>query len=158
MRLPSDAALIVIDEATADAATRTAIAALLAVWREEGLPVLHVRDESEGPAAAPSLGEPVIRKRAGRAFAGEDLEAALDAIGATTLVVCGAFEGAALEATMRDAASLGYRVFVVADAGLPVDAGAAARVVTLATALEAGRRAKARQRWRAARSQAEGGA
>jgi len=129
MRLPADAALIVVD---APPPTEDAITALLTVWREEGLPVFHVAAQADS------------------AFVDTGLEAALDAIGATTLVVC----GNALDATVRDAAGLGYRVFLVADAHAPALArqhGEYAAVVSSETALEAGRRAKARLRWRAQR-------
>ena len=112
MRLPSDSALLVIDVQMAiddpkwgprnNPGAETAIAALLAVWREEGLPIFHIRHDSEEPRspyrpesprhpfkseAAPLPGEPVMAKRTHSAFVDTDLEAALDAIGATTLVV-----------------------------------------------------------------------
>jgi nicotinamidase-related amidase len=198
MRLPVDAALLVIDvqHAIDDAkwgprnnpGAEVAIAALLQAWREEALPIFHIRHDSEDPRspyrpessghafkpeAAPLPGEPVIGKRAGSAFAGTGLEAALDAIGATTLVVCGALTHNSIEATVRAASGLGYRAFLVADACWAVDVrdlggklwpaedvhalslanlhGEYARVVTRETALEAARRARARERWKAGR-------
>ncbi len=94
---------------------------LAAVWREERLPVLTLSAD----AAA--------------------LEAALEALGATTLVLCG--QGA--EAAARTAARLGYRVFLIgAD---PVE-GDDVKVVTRAMALAAARLARARERWKAARA------
>src|ERR1700733_11968127 len=194
MRLPSDAALLVIDVQMAsddpkwgprnNPGAEAAIAALLAVWREEGLPIFHIRDESEEPRspyrqdgrghafkpeAPPLPGDRVIGKRTNSAFVDTDLEAALDAIGATTLVVCGALTPNSVEATVRHAGNIGYRVFLVGDACWAVDVrdlrdrhwpaedvhalslanlhGEYAEVVESETALAAGRRAKARQRW-----------
>jgi hypothetical protein len=85
---------------------------LAAVWRDERLPILP----------------------------GEDLEAALDALGATTLVVADDTEAAV------QAAALGCRVFWVG-----AEAPPGVRASTLAEALAAGRNARARERWKAAR-------
>ena len=146
MRLPADATLIVVDvqEAIDDrrwgprnnpAAERN-IARLLARWRAEGLPLIHVRHDSVEPGspyapdapghrfkacAAPIEGERVIGKSATSAFVRPDLEAALDGIGATTLVICGVLTANSVEATARHAGDLGYRTFVVADACWTVD-------------------------------------
>ena len=146
MRLPSDAALLVIDVQVAiddpkwgprnNPGAEAAIAALLAVWRAEGLPIFHIRHDSEQPGspyrpdspghafkpeAAPLPGEPVTAKRTHSAFVDTDLEAALDAIGVTTLVVCGVLTQNSVEATVRAAADIGYRVFLVGDACWAVD-------------------------------------
>ena len=49
MRLPSDAALIVIEgSAGADPAAEAVIAALVAAWREERLPVFAIRAGAAG--------------------------------------------------------------------------------------------------------------
>jgi len=146
MRLPADAVLIVIDvqEATDDPLwgprnnprAETNIAALIAAWRAEGLPLAHLRHDSVDPGspyapdkpghrfkpcAAPLQGETVIGKNATSAFVGTDLEALLDDIGATTLVICGALTPHSVEATARHAGNLGYQVFVVSDACWAVD-------------------------------------
>jgi nicotinamidase-related amidase len=141
MRLPSDSALILIDLQLAldddrwgrrnnPQAERT-IAALLAAWREQGLPIVHIRHDSVEPdspyrpdrpshafkpEAAPRPGEAVVGKSARSAFVATTLEDTLDGLGATTLVICGALTHNSVEATARHAADLGYRVFVVADA------------------------------------------
>jgi nicotinamidase-related amidase len=146
MRLPSDAALIIVDlqQAIDDArwgprnnpqAERT-IAALLAAWREEGLPIVHIRHDSVEPDSpyrpdrpshafrpdtAPAAGEAEIGKRGHSAFVGTRFEETLDGLGATTLVICGVLTHNSVEATARHAADLGYRVFVVADACWAVD-------------------------------------
>ena len=91
------------------------------------------------------------------AFASSGLEAALDAIGATTVVVCGGAAAESLTAA-RDAADLGYRVFRVAGApdAEAADPSAKVRVVTCEIAVAAGRRAKARERWAAERDRGRG--
>ena len=127
MRLPADAVLLIIDAQEAVEGARhgvddgpeveTNIAALVAAWRAEGLPLAHVgRHPSPGLLLPPLDGEIVIVRNATSAFIGADLEARLDALGATTLVLCGALATHALEASARHAADLGYQVFVVADA------------------------------------------
>jgi nicotinamidase-related amidase len=146
MRLPADAVLIVIDmqEAIDDPRwgprnnleAEANIAALIAAWRAESLPLVHVRHDSVDPAspyaphgpghrfkrcAAPLDGETVIGKNANSAFIGAGLEGLLDELGATTLVLCGALTPNSVEATARHAGNLGYQVFVVADACWAVD-------------------------------------
>ena len=116
---------------------------------------------------APLGGEIVIVRNATSAFVGADLEARLDELGATTLVLCGTLATHALEASARHAGDLGYQVFVVADACRAADAvdlrgrlwpaedvralalaqlkGETATIVDVATALRAAAMAKARQ-------------
>jgi len=203
MRLPSDAALILVDLQLAiddprwglrnNPGAEQAIAALLAAWREEALPIVHIRHDSVEPdspyrperpshafkpAATPGPGEAVIGKRGHSAFVGTALEETLDALGATTLVVCGVLTHNSVEATARHAADLGYRVFVVADACWAValaDRGGAtwpaetvhrvalacldgeyATVVDAATTLAAARLAKTRERMKDGSSPAAG--
>jgi nicotinamidase-related amidase len=127
MRLPVDAALILIG----DVSELPGVAPLVAAWGQERLPILRVDPD---------------------AFAASDLEAALDELGATTLVLSGA--GDATLATARDAAARGFRVFLVA-ASPPPDPGAdIARIVTPEIAVAAALRARARERWKAARDAA----
>jgi nicotinamidase-related amidase len=185
MRLPADAVLLIIDAEQAVGGPRrgdhdapdvgTNIAALIAAWRVEGLPLAHVGRQPRGsasdiaPVVPPLDGEIVIVRNATSAFVGADLEARLDELGATTLVLCGALATHALEASARHAADLGYQVFVVADACQAADLrgrvwpaddvralalarlkGETATIVDAATALRAAATAKARQQ-RAAR-------
>ena len=111
----------------------------------------------------------MIGKSANSAFIRPDLEAALDEIGATTLVICGVLTSNSVEATARHAGNLGYQVFVVAEACWAVDKvdlrgrrwpaedvhalslahlnGEYASVVDTAATLLAAASAKARQRW-----------
>jgi nicotinamidase-related amidase len=192
MRLPHDAALVIIDMQQAiddpkwgprnNPGAERAIAALLSAWRAEGLPIIHIRHDSVAPDSPyrperpghafkpetrPLDGETVIGKSAHSAFVGTRLEKALDALGATTLVLCGVLTHNSLEASARHAADLGYRVFVVADACWAVDIrdlngrlwpaedvhalslaclnGEYAEIVNCATALAAARQATARR-------------
>ena len=71
-------------------------------------------------------------------------EAQMEALGTATVVACG--QGAAQAAAL--AARLGFRTFLVGDG--PETEGV--RVVTPAQALDAARLARARERWKAARS------
>ncbi len=146
MRLPCDAALLVIDVQQAiddprwgprnNPGAEAVIAGLLAAWRAEGLPIFHIRHDSAErgspyrpngpghgfkPPARPLAGEAVIGKATHSAFVDTPLEAALDEIGATTLVICGALTNNSVEATVRHGGNLGYRIFVVADACWAVD-------------------------------------
>jgi hypothetical protein len=149
MRLPADAVLIVVSEGEDDPEAAT----LLAVWREEALPVFRIGEGSPEAAAGASR----MSMSGHGAFASSGLEAALDAIGATTVVVCGGAAAESLTAA-RDAADLGYRVFRVAGApdAEAADPSAKVRVVTCETAVAAGRRAKARERWAAERDRGRG--
>jgi nicotinamidase-related amidase len=184
MRLPADAVLLVIDAQEAVDGPRhgvgdgseveTNIAALIAAWRDEGLPLAHVGRQSAGSPFPPLEGEIVIVRNATSAFVGADLEARLDELGATTLVLCGALATHALEASARHGADLGYQVFVVADACRAVDTadlrgrlwpaedvwalalahlkGETATIVDVATTLRAAETARARQRREAGRA------
>ncbi len=131
MRLPCDAALIIMDAQAAiddprwasrnNPGAESVVSDLLAAWRAEGLPVFHVRDEAMEPGlprptdaarqsvkkAPPPARETTIAKSTRSAFVGTGLEEALDEIGATTLVVCGGLTNDSLEATGRHGGDLG---------------------------------------------------
>ena len=146
MRIPKDTTLIVIDVQMAiddpcwgprnnpDAERK--IARLLATWRAAKMPIVHVRHDSLEPnspyrpgqpgnafkpEAAPLPGETIIAKQVNSAFIGTSLERQLNAAGRTTLVICGALTHNSVEASVRHAGNLGFRVFVVADACWSVD-------------------------------------
>lgn len=143
-RLPSDTVLMIVDVQRAiddpkwgprnNPGAEGRIAALLAAWRDAGMPVLHIRHDSTEPdspyrpgtpghpfkpEAEPREDEPIVGKSANSAFIGTDLEERLG--GATTLAICGVLTHNSLEATVRHAGNLGYRVFVPADACWAVD-------------------------------------
>src|ERR1700677_569098 len=182
MRLPADAVLLIIDAPEAVDGPRPGagpeveknIVALVAAWRAEGRPLAHVGRQPAGSPPPPLEGEIVIVRDTTSAFVGANLEARLDELGATTLVLCGGLATHALEASARHAADLGYHVFVVADACRAVDTadlrgrlwpaedvralalarlkGETATIVDVATTLRAAATAKARQRRGAGRA------
>jgi nicotinamidase-related amidase len=145
-RLPSDTVLLVVDVQRAiddpkwgprnNPDAEHNIAALLAAWRDAGMPIVHARHDSEEarspyrpgtsqhafkPEAMPRDEEPVIGKHVNSAFIGTDLDTMLTDRGTTTLVVCGVLTHNSVDATVRHAGNLGYRVFVAADACWAVD-------------------------------------
>lgn len=107
------------------------IADLLAAWRAEGRPVIHVqhlslepqsplRAELPGSAfkveALPHEGEPIFQKHVNSAFIGTDLEAYLRTHGIDSLVIVGITTDHCVSSTARMAGNLGFRVTVVEDA------------------------------------------
>jgi nicotinamidase-related amidase len=152
MRLPADSPLLVIDAERVISDPRNgpivaaAIGLLVQAWRKEALPVAHLRRDFQQPhprgyipEAQPQPGEAALAMQGPDAFAGGALEAWLDEAGATTLVVCGFGDPSPVETSLRAAAALGYRVFVVAEAcaaPLPEIAPDIARIVTLQDALD----------------------
>ena len=107
------------------------IADLLGVWRERGLPVVHVqhmsthpesllRPELPGNAIKPEVrpqdGEVLFRKTVNSAFIGTALEEHLRSSGIRTLVITGLTTDQCVSTTARMAANLGFDVTVVEDA------------------------------------------
>jgi len=107
------------------------IARLLALWRGEGRPIIHVRHDSRfagsayrpgqdgndfKPEVAPLPGETIIPKQTNSAFIGTDLESHLRARGVDTLLITGVSTNNSVEATVRMAGNLGFQTFLVADA------------------------------------------
>jgi nicotinamidase-related amidase len=139
--LPHTAALLIIDVQKAidhpswgqrnHPEAEQQIAALLRAWRETGRPIYHVRHDSVEPAshyrpglpghefkpeAQPLAGETIIAKQTNSAFIRTDLETRLRGAGQTTLVICGVITNNSVEATVRMAGNLGFRVFLAEDA------------------------------------------
>lgn len=111
------------------------IARLLAVWRSHNWPIIHVKHDSvsadspfrpgqEGndflALTAPLAGETIIAKRVHSAFIGTDLGARLETLGGVGgkpgLVICGVLLANSVEATVRVAANLGFKVRLPGDA------------------------------------------
>ena len=115
----------------ADAAGRKAGGAL-ARFRERGLPVFHVRHLSVRPGATfflpgtrgaeihaavtPRSGEPVLEKNFPNSFRNTELKAMLDQEGIKNLVIAGMMTHMCVDASVRHAADLGYKVTLLGDA------------------------------------------
>ncbi|AWB49248.1 isochorismatase [Gemmobacter aquarius] len=110
------------------------VAALLALFRARGLPVVHVlHDEPETPfqrhlpagapmpCALPVTGEAVLWKSRSSAFAGTGLEALLRGQGTQRIVVVGAVAAFCVTSTVRAAFDLGFQVVLPGDALLAFD-------------------------------------
>ena len=109
----------------------TNIARLLADWREQDLPIIHIqhcsgepdsplRPELPGNAfkdeAMPLPGEPVFTKNVNSAFVGTGLEDYLRSKDISRLVIVGLTTDHCVSASTRMASDLGFNVFLVADA------------------------------------------
>lgn len=101
-------------------------------FRSQGLPVIHVRHLSVRPGASfflpgtrgaeihasvqPAAGETVIEKNFPNSFRDTALEKHLKDLGVKSLVVAGMMTHMCVDASVRHAADLGYRVTLLADA------------------------------------------
>jgi nicotinamidase-related amidase len=145
MILPSNAALLVVDVQRAiddpswaadgprnNPGAEANIAALLAKWRQLGLPIFHVRHDGTFPTstyrpgqpgndfkpeAAPLPGETIIVKHTNSAFIGTELDRLLRLAKISTLVICGVITNNSVEATVRMAGNLGFETYLAEDAG-----------------------------------------
>lgn len=112
-------------------AAAAATARLLAAFRASDEPVFHVRHAGEPdsgflvrdtpgaefhPSVAPEDGEEVVTKASPNGFLDTDLDARLRHDGVRDLVVAGMMTSMCVDATVRTASDLGYRVTLVADA------------------------------------------
>jgi nicotinamidase-related amidase len=147
MRFESDAtALLIVDVQKAidhpswgtrnNPGAEARIADLLAAWRARRLPIFHIRHASTEPASTyrpgqegyefkpevlPAEGEDIVTKHVPCAFIGTDLEARLRSRGIRELVICGVITNNSVDATVRVAANLGFRVVVPDDATATFD-------------------------------------
>jgi nicotinamidase-related amidase len=139
----SDTALVIVDlqndyfpggamalEGAVAAGERAAAA--LAEFRKRAWPVVHLRHLSVRPGATffipgtpgaeihagvrPAAGEAVVEKNFPNGFRSTELQLRLEAAGARHLVVAGMMTHMCVDATVRQAADLGYRVTLLADA------------------------------------------
>jgi nicotinamidase-related amidase len=138
-----DSALLIIDiqndyfpggamelEGAEAAAARAAAA--LARFREQDLPAIHVRHLSVRPGSTfflpgtpgaeihagvrPKPGESVIEKNFPNSFRSTDLQKRLEGLQVKNLVVAGMMTHMCVDATVRHAADLGYKITLLADA------------------------------------------
>ena len=112
------------------------VSGLVADGRSSGVPVIYIQHlgapghplepGTEGSrihhAIAPIAGERVIQKRESDAFLGTSLQADLEELGVTGLVVCGMQTEYCVDTTCRRAHGLGYKVFLAQDAHTTVAA------------------------------------
>jgi nicotinamidase-related amidase len=114
----------------------THVAGLLSLFRQRGLPVLHVHHDDPDPAspfrkgqpsgapmacAAPLAEETVFWKRGSSAFHGTGLEGQLRLAGIDTLVIIGAVAAYCVTSTTRWASDLGFKVILPGDALIGFD-------------------------------------
>jgi nicotinamidase-related amidase len=107
------------------------IAALLASWREQRRPVVHIRHCSVKPASPlrpelpgnaykdevkPLVGEKEFTKTVNSAFVGTGLEQYLRESGISALVIAGLTTDHCVSASTRSASDLGFEVTLVSDA------------------------------------------
>ncbi len=106
------------------------MALLLAAWREQARPIIHIQHNSvepnsplrpERPGNAlkdevrPMPGEPLFGKTVNSAFIGTELEAYLQGQGVSSLVVVGLTTDHCVSTSVRMAANLGFDVTLVGD-------------------------------------------
>ena len=110
------------------------IAALLALFRSQNRPVIHVHHDPPGtpvaldapggavmPCAQPISGETVLIKSGSSAFHGTGLDELCRAQGITRLVIAGAVAAFCVTSTTRGASDLGYTVLLPQDALIGFD-------------------------------------
>ena len=104
---------------------------LLMLWRENNLPVFHIKHCSSNPASLlnetntgnefkdlvkPVNNEPVIKKQVNSAFIGTNLKEQLDNAKITKLVIVGLTTDHCISTTTRMAGNFGFDTFIVSDA------------------------------------------
>jgi nicotinamidase-related amidase len=105
---------------------------VLKSWREKKLPIFHVRHLSTRPgstfflpgtkgaeihaAVAPQAGEKVIEKNFPNSFRATKLQDELQGLGVKNLVVAGMMTHMCVDASVRHAADLGYKITLLGDA------------------------------------------
>lgn len=117
------------------------ISKLLELWRSRGLPIIHIRHSSKSlsspyhpsketyefkPEVYPKPDELIITKSENCAFVDTDLHEELKSLNSTELVICGVLTHHSIDATVRYACAIGYRVTV------PSNATASFPIATLA--------------------------
>jgi nicotinamidase-related amidase len=138
-----DTALLIIDiqndyfpggamELEGSGAAGAKAAHALSSFRGKGMPVIHVRHLSTRPGSTfflpgtkgqeihasvtPAAGETVIEKNFPNSFRGTALQKRLEELAVRELVVAGMMTHMCVDATVRQAADLGYKVTLLGDA------------------------------------------
>ncbi|MEM0157587.1 MAG: cysteine hydrolase family protein [Thermoplasmataceae archaeon] len=144
--IPENSALILIDVQVAwndtswgrrnNPKAEEVMSDTLALWRKRDLPVFHVRHDSRNPESllkegkpgfefkpevTPVDDEPVIVKHVNSGFIGTDLEQRIRAQGIHDLFFAGITTDHCVSTTVRMAANLGFRAFVIEDACVTFD-------------------------------------
>ncbi len=111
-------------------------AKLLKKFRQEHLPIFHVRHSSQNPksplhASKPGFGikdevapldsEPLITKNVNSAFIGTDLKERLTALHVSNLVVVGLTTDHCISTTVRMAGNMRFKVYLASDATATFD-------------------------------------
>jgi nicotinamidase-related amidase len=125
-----------MDLVGSDAAAHNA-ARILASFREQGLPVIHVQHQALSPTAtfflpgtdgakihesvAPIDGETVITKNFPNSFRGTNLKDVLDGLNLEQLVVVGMMTHMCIDTSVRAANDFGFKVALVGDACATLD-------------------------------------
>jgi len=109
---------------------------LLRFWRENNLPIFHIKHCSTTPASplaegkpgndfkdivAPKANETVIKKNVNSAFIGTDLEQQLNNMQIHKVVIVGLTTEHCISTTTRMAGNLGFDTYLVADATAAFD-------------------------------------
>ena len=109
---------------------------LLAHWRAQGWPVIHIQHDSSSPTSLlrkgqpgnefkdevrPIAGEPVFSKSVNSAFIGTGLQAYLEAQNIHALVIAGLTTDHCVSTTTRMAGNLGFETYLMADATATFD-------------------------------------
>lgn len=107
------------------------IETLLAAWRTQGWPVIHVKHDEPTPTStyhthgpwnaiqarvAPRAGEAVVSKHQNCAFINTELNCLLTDMGARTCVLVGVVIHNSMDATIRAGKALGYTIILPTDA------------------------------------------
>ena len=107
------------------------ISKLLELWRARGLPIIHVRHSSKSlkspyhssketyefkPEVFPRPDESIITKSENCAFVDTSLHQELKSLNSSELVICGVLTHHSIDATVRYACAVGFRVTVPSNA------------------------------------------
>ncbi len=111
-------------------------AKILHVWRENSLPLFHIKHCSTNPNSplaegnkgndflefvTPLKGEVVIKKNVNSAFIGTNLKELLDEKGITKIVIVGLTTDHCISTSTRMAGNFGYETYLIADATATFD-------------------------------------